>query len=54
VGVAFSTQAASFAVLSRYETSLANRLRRALADLERLQAARESDDADLVIITGGA
>jgi hypothetical protein len=50
VGVAFSSQAASFAVLSRYEVALAGRLRRSLADLERLQAARESDDADIVVI----
>jgi len=53
LGVAFSSQAASFAVLTRYESALVNRLRRALADLERLQAAREAAFPGLVVVTGG-
>jgi hypothetical protein len=54
LGLAFSEQAASFAVLTRYETALVHRLRRALADLERLQAARLLPNPILVAIPGGA
>ena len=52
VGVAFSSQAASFAVLSRYETAMVGRLRRALADLEHLQEARQTTATTLVVIDG--
>ena len=52
VGVAFSTQAATFAVLSRYETAMVGRLRRALADLEHLQEARQTTATTLVVIDG--
>ncbi len=54
VGVAFSTHATSFAVLSKYESSLASRLRRALADLRQLQSAREDDGPALVVLEGEA
>jgi hypothetical protein len=52
VGVAFASQATSFAVLSRYETAMVNRLRRALADLERLQKDRETTDTTFIVIDG--
>jgi hypothetical protein len=52
VGVAFSTHATSFAALSKYEASLAGRLRHALADLRQLQSAREADGPALVVIAG--
>ena len=52
VGVAFSTQAASFSVLSRYETAMVNRLRHSLADLEHLQEARQTTATTLVVIDG--
>jgi hypothetical protein len=54
VGVAFAAQAPSFAVLSRYESALVGRLRRSLADLERLQAAREASIPALVVVPGGS
>ena len=54
VGAAFSSQAHAFATLNRYESALVNRLRRTLAHLERSHAERQTDDADLVVITGGA
>ena len=52
VGVAFASQAATFSVLSRYETALAGRLRRSLDDLRRLQEARETTATTLVVIDG--
>jgi len=52
VGVAFTTQASSFNVLSRYEASLVNRLRRTLTDLERRQTVRVATGAKLVVIDG--
>ena len=52
VGVAFTTQASSFNVLSRYEASLVARLRRTLSDLERRQASRIASETDLVVIDG--
>ncbi len=52
VGMAFATQASSFNVLSRYEASLVNRLRRTLLDLERRQAERMTTDTKLVVIDG--
>jgi hypothetical protein len=54
VGVAFAAQAPSFSVLSRYETALVHRLRRSLADLERLQAARAASIRALVVVPGGS
>jgi len=53
LGLAFAGQASSFAVLSRYETAMVYRLRRALQDLERLQAARTSTVSVLVTLPGG-
>jgi hypothetical protein len=53
VGVAFSSEAGGFALLSRYETTLAARLHRSLAHLERLQRSRGAGDDDLVVIAGG-
>jgi hypothetical protein len=50
VGVAFAAQASSFAVLTRYETALVHRLRRSLADLEHLQAARAGSGPALVVM----
>ena len=52
LGVSFVAQAASFNVLSRYETTMVNRLRRSIADLERLQAERGTTDTRLVAIDG--
>ena len=52
VGVAFTTQASSFNVLSRYEASLVARLRRTLADLELRQAWRVANETRLVVIDG--
>jgi len=54
VGVAFAAQAPSFSVLSRYESALVNRLRRSLADLERLQAVRAASIRALVVVPGGS
>ena len=51
VGMAFATQASSFAILSRYETALGHRLRRSLADLERLQASQAGSVPALVVMT---
>jgi hypothetical protein len=51
-GAAFAAQATSFATLSKYEASLAGRLRRALADLERIQSARQVDRPGLTVIDG--
>jgi hypothetical protein len=52
VGAAFSSQAHAFSLLSRYEASLAHRLRRTLDDLERRQAERVTTDTKLVVIDG--
>ena len=52
VGAAFSSQAHAFSLLSRYEASLAHRLRRTLADLERRQVERVTTDTELVVIDG--
>ena len=52
VGAAFSSQAHAFSLLSRYEASLAHRLRRTLADLEMRQADRMTTDTKLVVIDG--
>jgi hypothetical protein len=46
VGVAFAAQAATFGVLTRYETALVNRLRRSLVDLERLQHVRRERELE--------
>ena len=54
VGVAFAAQAPSFSVLSRYESALVHRLRRSLADLERLQAVRAASIPALVVVPGGS
>jgi len=54
VGIAFAAQASTFAVLTRYETALVHRLRRSLADYERLQAAREGSIPALVVVPGGS
>ena len=51
VGAAFAAQASSFNVLSRYEVTLAHRLRRSLGDLERLQAVRAGSVPALVVMT---
>jgi len=53
VGVAFSTHAASFATLSKYEALLANRLRRTLSDLERLREVRESTATTTLVVIDG-
>lgn len=53
LGAAFSSQANAFAALSRYEATLVSTLRKTMTDLERLRAAREANDADLVVISGG-
>ena len=53
VGVAFAAQASTFPVLTRYETALVHRLRRSLADLERLQAARAASIPALVVMPRG-
>ena len=52
VGVAFAAQASTFSVLTRYETALVHRLRRSLADLERLQSGRASSIPALVVMAG--
>ena len=54
IGAAFAAQAHAFGVLSRYETTLANRLRRVLADLDRRRAEREASDRILVVSERGA
>ena len=54
VGVAFAAQASTFAVLTRCETAPVHRLRRSLADLERLQAVRAASIAALVVVPGGS
>ena len=51
-GAAWASQSANFSVLGRYEITLSNRLRRALKDLERLQAERRAMNAELVVIGG--
>ena len=53
IGVGFACQASSFATLSRYEVALAHRLRRSLADLERLQAVRAESMPALVVMASG-
>ena len=50
VGVAWSTHSPSFATLSRYEAAIFGRMRSCLTALQALQAARESDDAHIVVI----
>jgi hypothetical protein len=50
VGAAFSSQAHAFSTLSRYEAALVNRLRRTLADLERLRNERDVTSSELVVI----
>ena len=54
VGIAFAAQASTFAVLTRYETALVHRLRRSLADLERLQAVRAASIPALVVMPRGS
>ena len=54
LGLAFAGQTATFGTLSRYETALVHRLRRAVADLVGLQAARSLSNLALVVIPGGA
>ena len=54
VGIAFAAQASTFSVLTRYETALVHRLRRSLADLERLQAARAASIPALVVMPRGS
>jgi hypothetical protein len=44
--VAFAAEATTFGLLSRYETTLVNRLRRALLDLDVLQRARREATID--------
>ena len=53
LGLAFAGQASSFAILSRYEVALVHRLRRALQELERLQAARASESPVLMTRPAG-
>ncbi len=50
IGLAFASQAPTFAILTRYETSLVHRLRRSLADLERLQSDRATSLSGLSIV----
>ena len=50
---AFAEQAPNFSVLSRYETALVHRLRRSLANLERLQGAREAPIPTMVVMPRG-
>ncbi len=52
VGAAFAAQAMNFNVLSKYEGSLAGRLHRTLADLDRIQTARDADGRGLTVIDG--
>jgi hypothetical protein len=53
LGFAFVENAPNFSVLSRYETALVHRLRRSLADLERLQGAREAPIPTMVVMPRG-
>lgn len=53
IGAAFASQAPAFGTLSRYEVTMANRLRRLLDDLHRRQADREAEELNSVS-EGGA
>ena len=50
IGASFASQAPAFGTLSRYEVSMANRLRRALDDLRQLQADREDSTSPALVI----
>jgi hypothetical protein len=54
VGAAFAAQAPAFGVLSRYEVTMANRLRRTLDDLRAMQSERKDATPALVVVEGGA
>ena len=54
IGASFAAQAPAFGTLSRYEVSMANRLRRALDDLKQLQADRKDSTPALLIVERGA